>query len=92
MGKKEKRHKHSHTSKKNKLCSQDSDRVYRPRPKARPDSSNSFSTSDTSVHLAMIMSNLDIVSGMALSILDLTLVLLEVILGKISEERDYNGL
>ena len=52
--------------------SQDSDKVYRPRPKARPDSYDSFSTSAASVHLALIMSNLDIVSGMALSILDLT--------------------
>ena len=42
------------------------------------------------VHLALIMdtSNLDIVSGMVLSILNLTLVLTEVTLRKISEERD----
>ena len=40
------------------------------------------------VHLALIMSNLNIVSGMVLSILDVTLVLIEVMLRKINEERD----
>ena len=40
------------------------------------------------VHLALTMSNLYIVSGMVLSILDVTLVLMEVILRKISVERD----
>ena len=34
------------------------------------------------------MSNLDIVSGMVLSILDVTLVLIEVILRNIGKERD----
>ena len=43
------------------------------------------------IHLALIMSisNLDIISGMVLSILDLTLVLIEVILRKMIEERDW---
>ena len=40
------------------------------------------------VHRALIMSNLDIVSGIVLSILDVTLVLIEVILRKVSEQRD----
>ena len=50
MGKKEKRHKRSHTPKKNKLDTSRSrsGHKFRSRPKARPDSSDSFSTSDTS--------------------------------------------
>ena len=50
MGKKEKWHKRSHTSKKNKLDTTKSRSRHksRPRPKARPDSYDSFSTSDTS--------------------------------------------
>ena len=50
MGKKEKRHKCSDTSKKNKLDTSKSRSRHksRPRHKARPDSSDSFSTSDIS--------------------------------------------
>ena len=50
MGKKEKRHKRSHTSKKKKLRASKSRSRHKSksRPKARPDSSDSFSTSDTS--------------------------------------------
>ena len=50
MGKKEKRHKRGHTSKKNKLDTNKSISRHKskPRPNARPDSSNSFSTSDRS--------------------------------------------
>ena len=50
MGKKEKWHKRSHTSKKNKLDTSKSRSRHksRPRPKARPDPSDSFPTSDTS--------------------------------------------
>ena len=49
-----------------------------------------LTASPPQIHLALIMSisNLDIVSGVVLSILDLTLVLTEVIFRKIIEERD----
>ena len=42
------------------------------------------------VHLALVMSisNLNIISGMVLSNVDLTLVLTDVMLGKISKERN----
>ena len=48
-----------------------------------------FSPQIHPVHLALIMSNLDIVSDIVLSILYVTLVLIEVILREISKERDF---
>ena len=75
MGKKEKLHKRCHNLRRRKitwiLVSQNPDvSLARPGPKARPDSSDSFSTEA----LIMNISNIAIVSGMVLSILDLTLV------------------
>ena len=92
QAKKEKRHKRSDTSKKNKLDTGKS----RSRHKSRPRQKAGLTPLTASppqiypVHLALIMSisNLDIVRVMVPSILDLTLVLIKVILRKISKERD----
>ena len=93
MGKKEKLHEHSHTSTGRInwiLVGHDPDISPDFDLKLNPTALTASPHQIHPVYLALIMSisNLDIVSSMVLSILGITLVLIEIISRKISEERD----
>ena len=93
MGKKEKLHERSHTSTGRInwiLVSHDPDISPDFDLKLNPTALTASPHQIHPVYLALIMSisNLDIVSSMVLSILGITLVLIEIISRKISEERD----